>query len=147
MTAQTNEKYVFFPPEKFDFLFFPATLQHTKKLSKKVWHIGTYRKSFSFLVQCVSEILISKVIQLKWGVVTNYTLCNGCHCISCFDTKLLWCYFSRILYGHRSSSRKHCRATWRMKTLCPTDQQIKKLIILTSEQFLCFPTLPLLVPS
>ena len=33
---------------------------------KKVWHIGTYTKSFSSLVQLVSEILISKVIQLKW---------------------------------------------------------------------------------
>ena len=39
-----------------------------KNYQTKVWHIGTYTKSFSFLVQWVSEILISKVIQLKWGV-------------------------------------------------------------------------------
>ena len=38
-----------------------------KNYQSKVWHIGTYTKSFSFLVQWVSEILISKVIQLKWG--------------------------------------------------------------------------------
>ena len=38
-----------------------------KNYQKKAWHIGTYTKSFSFLVHLVSEILISKVIQLKWG--------------------------------------------------------------------------------
>ena len=38
-----------------------------KYYQTKVWHIGTYTKSFIFLVQWVSEILISKVIQLKWG--------------------------------------------------------------------------------
>ena len=53
------------------FYFFDQEGHSAQKLSKKVWHIGTYRKSFSFLVQWVSEILISKVIQLKRGV----TLC------------------------------------------------------------------------
>ena len=45
-----------------------------KNIKKKVWHIGTYTKSFSFLVQLVSEILISKVIQLKWGGPQLYNL-------------------------------------------------------------------------
>ena len=47
-----------------------------KNYQKKVWHIGTYTKSFSFLVQLVTEILISKVIQLKWGGPQLYNV----HC-------------------------------------------------------------------
>ena len=40
--------------------------------------MGTYTKSFSFLVQWVSEIFISKVIQLKWGGNQfNVVHCDG----------------------------------------------------------------------
>ena len=57
-------------PAKVMFYFFDqedhgALVQ--KNYQTKVWHIGTYTKSFSFLVQWVLEILISKVIQPKWG--------------------------------------------------------------------------------
>ena len=59
---QTSESYVLYFLTRKDIVYWSK-----KIIKKKVWHIGIYTKSFSFLVQLVSEILISKVTQLKWG--------------------------------------------------------------------------------
>ena len=57
----------------------------------------TFTKSLSFLVQLVSEILISKVIQLKWGGVHNYTMCNAqWKCLPLKDTNHTFKLYQKI---------------------------------------------------